>query len=314
MKRWISRREFVRGASAASGAAVVLGAGRQLGAAETVQASPKGSLPMGRIGKQEFSRLMLGGNLVSGYAHARDLKYVADLTRRYNTEAKILETLEAAESHGINCINLAIWDDLSFLKKHWQRGGKMKLIAQAIVTENGSLTQFQKAVDFGASAVHMQGHGSESLLEQSRVDLIGKTVDFLKKQGIAAGVAAHALSAIEECKAAGINPDFYQKTLHTVNYPSAPRPEEKGFLGSWDNGWCRDPYEVMKFMAGVKKPWIAFKVMAAGAIHPKQAFPFAFNAGADFILAGMFDWQIAEDVQIAKHSLANVKRARPWFS
>ena len=67
-------------------------------------------------------------------------------------------------------------------------------------------------------------------------------------------------------------------------------------------------------METVKKPWIAFKVMAAGAIPPRKAFPYAFNAGADFVLAGMFDFQVEEDVQIAKEALARAKRSRPWRS
>ena len=52
--------------------------------------------------------------------------------------------------------------------------------------------------------------------------------------------------------------------------------------------------------------------MAAGAISPREAFPYSFNNGADFVLAGMFDFQIEEDAQIAKAALAKVKRSRPW--
>jgi len=52
---------------------------------------------MGKIGQVELSRLMLGGNLVAGYAHSRDLAYVAELMKRYNTESRILQTLELAE-------------------------------------------------------------------------------------------------------------------------------------------------------------------------------------------------------------------------
>lgn len=65
-------------------------------------------------------------------------------------------------------------------------------------------------------------------------------------------------------------------------------------------------------MATVKKPWIAFKVMAAGAIPPQKAFAHAFQSGADFVLAGMFDWQIAEDVKLAKEAIAGLHRMRPW--
>ena len=66
-------------------------------------------------------------------------------------------------------------------------------------------------------------------------------------------------------------------------------------------------------MKTVDKPWIAYKVMAAGAIHPRNAFKFAYENGADFICAGMFDFQVREDVLLAKDALSGqINRQRPW--
>ena len=66
-------------------------------------------------------------------------------------------------------------------------------------------------------------------------------------------------------------------------------------------------------METVNKPWVAFKVMAAGAITPRMAFPFSFRHGADFIIAGMFDFQVETDVKIAIEGLQKVgSRKRPW--
>ena len=67
-------------------------------------------------------------------------------------------------------------------------------------------------------------------------------------------------------------------------------------------------------MKSVETPWIAFKVMAAGAIPPQDAFQYVFDNGADHALAGMFDFEIAEDVRIAKAVLGKVNRSRPWRS
>jgi hypothetical protein len=53
--------------------------------------------------------------------------------------------------------------------------------------------------------------------------------------------------------------------------------------------------------------------MAAGAIPPQDAFKYAFQNGADFILAGMFDFEIADDVAFAAKAYADAaKRARAW--
>jgi hypothetical protein len=312
----ISRRDFVRNSSLATAAATLAVAARQSrGSAAGLPAfASKDSLPMGRIGNVEFSRLMLGGNLISGYAHARDLTYVAHLMKRYNSDAKIMETLELAEAHGINVLNSWVRDGIKHLQQHWKNGGKMKWIAQARVAGRDNLDQFKQAVDLGAAAVHVTGDVSDQLVREGRIDMFARTLEVVRAQKCLAGIGGHGLRAIVECEKAKLNPDFYIKTFHSHEYHTAPRADEKDDLGRYDNSWCNNPEDVIDTMWSVKQPWIAFKVMAAGAIPPQRAFPYAFNHGADFILAGMFDWQIAEDVRIAKAAIAEAKRSRPWRS
>jgi hypothetical protein len=68
-------------------------------------------------------------------------------------------------------------------------------------------------------------------------------------------------------------------------------------------------------MATVEKPWLAFKVMAAGAIPPHVGFSHAFRNGADFVIAGMFDFQIEDDVKIAVENVRKFdNRKRPWYA
>jgi hypothetical protein len=150
----------------------------------------------------------------------------------------------------------------------------------------------------------------EKWAEKSRHHLLGKCVDRIKEHGIPAGYGAHKLKHIIAADTAGFDPDFYMKTLHPTDYWSFTSPREH------NNAWATDPQRTIEYMKDIETPWIAFKVLAAGAVHPNKGFRFAFQNGADFICVGMFDWQVNEDVKIARRTIKEVKksgRRRRWY-
>ena len=61
----------------------------------------------GKIGDLNIGRLICGGNLISGYAHARDLIYVSSLVQSYFSDEKVLETLHLCEACGVNTMVLS---------------------------------------------------------------------------------------------------------------------------------------------------------------------------------------------------------------
>ena len=319
VKGHISRRGFVKASIIASAAIPLVLDSKKSSASEKPELAPMEPLPQGQIGNQKISRLIMGGNLIAGWSHSRDLSYVSTLMRRYNTPAKIRETLELGEKNGITAINTWVMDDNSQIFEHWKAGGKMKWFAQTRLDAGGGFSQIQRAIDEGAVGVHLTGDACESLLDQDKFEKVGETIQFIKGQKRIAGVAAHDLRVVIACEKAKFDVDFYQKTLHTRDYFTAQRLDDISAVGAHDNSWCKDPQAVIDFMARVKKPWIAFKILAAGAIPARAGFPHAVNNGADFILVGMFDWQVEEDAKFARRVIAaacapNCKRTRPWFS
>lgn len=321
-----SRRRFMKETLGLS-AIAALGAGKALAVDEGALPEPAPSLvlktdtlPHGKIGGLSVSRFILGGNLLTHFTHSRDLMYVYKLAEHYNTHDRILDTLAQAERNGINTVSIHTVPELEMMiRHHRERGGKMQWIVCCTAKPETEWDDYVRQVDMliglNVNAIYLFGVAADRLVANGRMDLVAKAVELVKQRGVPSGVGGHDLRVIQECEKNKVPADFYVKTFHHHNYPSAPRPDELTEPTREVPGyWCLNPQETIAFMKTVEKPWIAFKVMAAGAIPPRDAFTYAFQNGADHVLAGMFDFEMDEDVAIAREVLTDLKRERPWRS
>lgn len=289
----------------------------------------KGEVPKGIIkytGKNgepaqfELSRLLMGGNLIGGWAHARDLIYVSKLVKTYHTDEKVMQTLALGEKCGINAIISNPQMGRIFQKYKHEFRGKIKFISDC-----GTNLDFQKGIELSLladwDALYCQGEITDRWTNadwddpkkrtvEERMELIREGLEEIRRNGKPAGIGAHRIEAIKCCVEHGLKPDFWVKTCHNHNYWSAKSGAE------WkDNIFDFDPEETIRYMGTLKEPWIAFKVLAAGAIKPEDGLKYAYANGADFVCLGMYDFQIVEDVNIALNALTQTKvRQRPWMA
>lgn len=286
----------------------------------------KGQVPKGKIKNTEISRIIPGGNLVAGFAHARDLIYVSPLIKNYFTDEKVIETLWLYEACGINTVIFRTDEQtIRILKKFWQRGGKIQWLAQTYPKE-ADLSNIKLAIDTGAIGAFVMGGIADKLVYENQLEYLAKPIDYIRSQGLIAGTAGHATKVPMACMENGIETDFFMKTFHSDKYWSAhPKENRSEFMHNLDensydraqyhdNLWCASPGDVTAFFQKCKTPWIAYKVLAAGALNPEEAFRHAFENGADFICVGMFDFQIIPNANIVYNTLTgDLKRERPWF-
>ncbi len=328
--RKIHRRDFIKKTAATTAVAAGIlsmeekillagpGTGNSTGSSENETTQ---SMPMGKIGNLQVSRLICGGNLISGYAHSRDLIYISDFMKRYFTDEKIMDTWAICEKNGINTCTIYAGDKAAmklFKKYKQERGGKMQWLAQTEPNSQNIERTVDEVLEYDAAAVYMAGNLGDRWTFDNRIDLIEKFINYVKKHKVPAGVACHSIEVPIAVESAGIDVDFYMKTLHSTNYWSKRQQgQDKQVIDNYavDNYWDMDPEQTIEFMSEVKKPWIAYKVLAAGAINPWDGFKFTFENGADFACVGMFDWQVAEDVKIGADIVKKYeKRNRPWYA
>jgi uncharacterized membrane protein YphA (DoxX/SURF4 family) len=285
-----------------------------------------GSMPKGRIGDLEMSRLILGCNLIGGWAHARDLIYVSNLFKAYNTRDKVFETVWLAEQAGLDTMNVVSMQMPLIEEYKRVTGGRIKTVAQIMGNAETLREDIDRCIDAGVTTMYIQGAAGDRLVQGQRVDRLNELVEYMQRQGYQAGIGAHSIVTIQACEQAGLTPDYYVKTCHHDQYWSAhPRENRVEFSVDreryldhnmfHDNIFDLFPEQTVEVMHNVQKPWVAFKVLAGGALTPEDGFRYAFEAGADFLCVGMFDFQIVQDTNITIETLATLDgRQRAWYA
>ncbi|MCF7847409.1 MAG: DoxX family protein, partial [Kiritimatiellales bacterium] len=215
----------------------------------------KGQVPKAKIGNLEVSRMIMGGNLIGGWAHARDLIYVSSLVKKYHTDEKVFETLMLAEKCGINTLftNPAL---CRVINKYWHNKlGHIQFISDCgggkVLADNIMLS-----IDSGAAAGYVHGGMADKMVREGDLEGLAKAVELIQQNGLPAGIGAHDINTVKGCVDFGIKPDFWMKTLHHNKYWSFT-PEKQQ-----DNVWCYSPEETIKYMQNLEQPWIAFKTLA----------------------------------------------------
>jgi hypothetical protein len=262
-----------------------------------VKKPPVKGLQRGKLGERDVSRLIIGGNLMSGSAHAGELLYQSELMTRYFSDEKIHETWRIAEENDINTTLMRSDPHIIGNYSRYRRevGDGLQWIAQTAPEQGDPVENARKAADSGAFAVYFHGGRGDLLVEEGKIDELGDIVEGIRKAGVLAGVGGHKLETIKASEKAGLNPDFYMYTVNKVDYLSS------------------HPGEIEAFMANVKQPWIGFKVLGAGRDTPHEGFQHAFARGADFIAVGMFDWQVRDDAALVAEMLeGRIERQRGW--
>ena len=271
-----------------------------------------------KIGDVTLSRLILGGNMIGGWAHCRDMRFYDKLVKAYFTDERVFRNFRIAEACGVNTIltNPAL---MRVINRYWrEEGGRIQFISDCGYKGGDLIAGARVSIENGACMVYTHGGWADNWARKGDWQSFRRYLDEVRKLGRPTGIGCHRLETVKFCVEHDCLPDFWMKTVHRVDYPTAHLGEDKKKpvdLGVCDNRFVdTDRQEIFDYMQTRPEPWIAFKVLGAGIEHPRDAFPVAYKGGADVICCGMYDYQLVEDVNIANGVFANglPTRSRRW--
>jgi hypothetical protein len=293
----ITRREFI-GLAAGIGVAA-----RELRDPQKPAARTAETLPTIPLGPYRVSRLIVGGNPISGNSHwsrERDEEMMD-----YFTAANAKKLLRRCEELGINT-----WQSrgdrhiLRLLREYRNEGGTIQWIAQTATEMADPFRNVAEIARMRPIGIYHHGSRTDRLWLAGEIDSVQDILKAIRDQGVLVGLGSHVPEALEYVEEKGWDVDFYMTCFYNINRridgKEAYLPEDRE--------------RMVRFIRSTRKPCLAFKVLAAGrnATTPEQlraAFQYAFAniKPGDAVVVGMFPKyrdEPGENVAIVREILA----------
>jgi hypothetical protein len=238
-----TRRSFIGAAAAGAAAAGVA------------------AMPLADFGKHRVSRLIAGGNPVSGNSHVS--RALDNEMADYFTAANIKKLLRDCERAGINT-----WQSrgdrfiMRMLREYRNEGGTIQWIAQTASELADIPRNIRECAAAGAIGVYHHGSATDAMWRGGRIDDVLPRLKAMRDAGVRAGVGTHIPEVIDYIESKGWDVDFYMTCLYNLSRSK----EEIARLGGGAEGelfWEPDREQMLARVRKTSKQCLIFKVYAA---------------------------------------------------
>jgi hypothetical protein len=221
------------------------------------------------IGGVQVSRLVIGGNPVSGFSHQtseRDREM-----REFFTTERIHQLLRDAEAAGINTF-FARTDDhiLGVIREYWEAGGTIQWFAQVVYdTADADVHRewIRRAGDMGAHGMYLHGGATDYWHANGMLDLFPEALELMRSYGVPGGFAGHRAEAHAWVRD-HVRPDF-QMCCHYNPSDRTRDPKHAGVGEKWDPA---DRALMLDVIGTLPCPAVHYKVFAGGNRPIDEAF------------------------------------------
>ncbi len=242
-----SRREALLAAAAVSAA--------RAGAAP-------GALPTVKLGPYTISRLIVGGNPVSGNSHTSD--GLGREMRDYFTAENVKKMLRNCEQAGINT-----WQSrgdkhiLRLLNEYRLEGGRIQWIAQTASELADIPRHIRELASVKPVGIYHHGSQTDKFWAAGKIEQAREMCKVMRDAGVQVGVGTHIPEVIDYVESKAWDVDFYMTCVYNISRPKEEQEKLAGRKVDDQLFWHPDRETMLARVRKASKPCLIFKVYGA---------------------------------------------------
>jgi hypothetical protein len=251
-------------------------------------------LPTTDIGRSKVTRLICGGNPISGISHYSS-EMDSDMLRYY-TMPNLQALLDECWRQGINTVQTrGDRYTMRMYLEHRENGGQLQWLAQTASEFADIYANIAEIVSYQPIAIYHHGTHTDNSWYRGEIDRVADYLKCIHDHGLPAGIGTHIPEVVEYAEENGWETDFYMCCLYDLarGYKSAPAVERHAYERErFPDG---DPPRMTAVMREVQKPCLGFKLMAANrkcdspeSVRQQFEYAFANIKPTDGVVVGMF--------------------------
>lgn len=220
------------------------------------------SMPQVQFGNTLISRLIVGGNPISGNSHISG-RLSREMTD-YFTAARIKQLLQNCESAGINT-----WQSrgdrhiMRLLNEYRLEGGKIKWIAQT-ASELADLPRNIKTIaDMKPIGIYHHGTQTDIFWRAGKIEQVRELLKIIRQSGVQVGLATHLPEVVDHVEAIGWDVDFYMTCLYNLSRTPGEVEKVAGKPIQGEFFWDPDREKMLSRIRQTPRQCLIFKVYGA---------------------------------------------------
>ena len=252
------------------------------------------ALPQVPFGKHSISRLIVGGNPVSGNSHVSNA--LSGEMVEYFTAANAKKLLGDCERAGVNT-----WQSrgdkhiMRLLQEYRQEGGRIHWIGQTATEFADGVRNVREMAALGPLGIYHHGSLTDRLWDAGKIEQARELLKVIRDTGVRVGLGTHKPEVIDHIESKDWDVDFYMTCVYHL---SRPREEASRLAGRpITDEFFHDPDRqvMLERVRRTKRQCLIFKIYGATRLCKSEEqmrgamrLAFEYAKPNDCVVVGMF--------------------------